>query len=112
MAFSHLMWDVSELGDLSGALPKNTDNSVGNWSMEVSNINPPDLGTPPRPTTTRDLDSQRKRRRSSSNDEEQSVHIESEWSSISEDPKSKTKKQQKKRNKTLHKKGEKKNTAA
>ena len=106
MAFSHLMWDVSELGDLSGALPKNTDNSLGNWSMEISNSNPPGLGTPPRPTTTRDLDSQRKRRRSSSN-EEQSVHIESEWSSISEDPKPKTKKQQKKRNKTLHKKGKK-----
>ena len=83
MAFSHLTWDVGELGDLSGALPKNTDNSVGNWSMEVSTINTPDLRTPLRPATIRDLDSQRKRRHPSSNDK--SAHVESEWSSVSKD---------------------------
>ena len=107
MAFSHLMWDVSELGDLSGALPKNTDNSLGNWSMEVSNINPSNLGTPLRPTTTGDLDSQRKRRRSSSNDEEKSVHLTVSGPPLARTPKPKAKKQLKKRNKTLHKKGKK-----
>ena len=98
MAFSNLMWDDSELGDLSGGLPKNTDNRVGNWSMEVSTIKTPDLRTPLRPIKkTGTLIPREKELRPSSNDE--NVDVESEWSSVSEDPRPKQNKKAEKEEK-------------